>query len=415
MIERYQHPDILQIFSDEAKYKRWTLIEQSFIWGHAQNGTIPAEVLAMATAVPPPPAERVAQLEATTNHDVIAFVLAWIELWPDPKQARWVHFGITSSDLVDTAHHEALYESLDVMLELVTRLDFALQNHVSKYSSAYRLGRTHGQWAEPTTWGHRCREFSGMLTRAEDAMLSLRPTLRVVKTPGSVGTDPYGLQNSRSSARYRTTTSQVIPRDIQVSWAMAVVQAITVCEAIAMEVRLSSRAEVAEVREGAKQSGSSAMPHKTNPILSENITGLGRVARGMLAPIMETVVLHHERDISNSSVERTAVVDLAHLGATILTRTATLMEELTVDTDQMLNNLDAARWAPYSSMMAYGLTLHGATRSYEESHRMVREAFTTGSPVGYILARTGVKGKVWHDWLLGHKNPTWMLRNDDGF
>lgn len=418
MIERYMDPAINSVMSDSARYERWRWVALSHLAIATEKGMVPETALAQARATPAPTMAEVTTMEQETGHDLVAFIQAWTATMPDQRLARFVHHGMTSSDVVDTAHFTALVDAAKIIEDRAAELARTLQADAIKYKAAYRLGRTHGQAAEPTSWG---LVLHNMAIALEYALLNLQHTYNHMptwKVPGAVGTDPFGRNDWRFHRRFGKTAgagSQVVGRDVQYRWAAAVVDVVLVCERIAMEVRLSSRSEVREVREGAVRIGSSAMPHKHNPIQAENISGLARVARGMLSPIMETVTLHHERDISNSSVERTAVVDLAHLAATIARRTNRMMVNLEVDTQRMQKNLNDAWWYPYSSMLLFTLVESTSQFTYTEAHAIVRESLTRRALLPYMVISGEIDDLDERDAFIeaakDRCNPKWMLRN----
>lgn len=417
---RYRHPGISRIFDDEQKIMRWKTLSTVFMKAAANDGLIPREAADMARNTPPPPPATVAWFEERTGHDVVAFIEAWAEMFANPEYARFIHRGLTSSDLVDAGHHMALASVIQALERPVLHLLEALLVSADKHKSTYRVGRTHGQWAEPTTWGKRMKEFHGMVFRAREDLLTSWESVLVTKTPGAVGTSSLAPATAPLLLQHRfglevVDSGQACPRDFQVQWANALLRVVSACEAIAMEIRLSSRSEVAEVAEGAIRVGSSAMPSKHNPIKSEQVCGLARVARAQLAPIMESVVLHHERDISHSSVERTAVQDLAHLTARIVDTTLDLVRHLHVDRGRMCRNLSDAGWIPYASVLLYTLLEVDPSQTYASAHARVAEALQGPH---YTLVRQDMtkglsdKQKAEFFRLINQRaTPKWMLRN----
>lgn len=409
---RYEDPGMCQIFSDQAKIDRWyneTVrsmqmrgVEEPRVQGAADRAALRH----------PPSALDVQERESLTGHDVAAYL--WVvdqRAGADDAFRENLHYGLTSSDLVDNAHHEALLLATTRLMTLSTELRIVLWDLVDRHDRTYMLGRTHGQIAEPTTFGHRMHLFHTMVQTSGRNLRDMQRALMVRKTPGAVGTS--GIYNSRRDS-WAVTSSQIIPRDLQAHWAFHFVEAINACEAIAMEIRLLSGQGIQEVEEGGadRRTGSSAMPHKRNPILAENICGLARMGRGYLAPILETVVTFHDRDISNSSVERVAVPDLAHIAATCVKRTARLLRDLKVNENTMHSNLSHAGDRPYSSLAVSILQESGYP--YVESHELVSEAFRDWTPLGKLRDLMNALNydtitfdRKWEE----RANPAWMTRN----
>lgn len=412
MIERYEDPIIADIFSEKQRIRRWRDHTQNFVQRRVDAGAVLPDASVQVAAAKTPEPDEIRTREHVTGHDVAAFLQALDNAPSLGVQGRAaLHYGLTSSDLVENAHHEALYLTTQVYLTRLGTLATSLSVLAATHRRTYMLGRTHGQAAEPTTWGHRLQVFASMVRRSQSQMRDARHRVMVRKTPGAIGTSPIydGFPDT-----WQTPSTQVIPRDIQAFWAMACVQAVSVCEAIALEVRLLSRSEVGELREGGgARVGSSAMPHKRNPILAERICGLARVARAYLAPILETVPMHHDRDLANSSVERTAVPDLANLTGTLLADTTRLITGVEIDTARMIRNLDDAGYAPYSSLWVSMLQDRGV--SYVQAHEAVTEAFTKADPLLFLLDSRWLDSEEnladWRKELEEKMTPAWMTRN----
>lgn len=408
MIDRYTDPLIEDIFSQQRVIERWREAGLRSLIGLVNVGLAPQEAVDAAAAAGTPTPAEVREREQVTGHDVVAFLHEWDAKVDNEEFSRWVHRGLTSSDLVDNAHFEALFLTTQLYLSKIGRFSMALTSAATTHSKTYMLGRTHGQVAEPTTWGHRLYVFNSVLGRAQANMRRTRDAMMVRKVPGAVGTS--SLYTGQVDP-WQIPSTQVIPRDIQVAWAMACVQVVNACEAVALEIRLLSHHGVAEVREGANRVGSSAMPHKHNPIGAENICGLARVARATLFPIMETQQLWHDRDISNSAIERTMVPDLAHLTATILTRTTALVSNLEVDVQQMDWNLGNAGYEPYSSLW---VSLLQPEIGYYDAHEMVQEAFRAKDPLVAILDAMDAQNLdtiTFNAKIQGRMSAEWMTRN----
>jgi adenylosuccinate lyase len=380
VIERYTLPEMGRIWSDAHKYELWCRVEVLVLEAHAAAGTVPAEAVAPVRAAPPPTPAAVAAAEAVTDHDVIAFLTAWADNTVPREAAAWVHFGMTSSDLLDTALALQLTEATDLLLAGATELVAVLRDHALAHEHTLRAGRTHGIHAEPDVWGHRVADFAFAVARCRDRVRRAREAVAVGKLSGPVGTysniDP-AIESRvlrELGLRPAPVTTQVVFRDGIAEWVCALAELATACEAIALEVRHGQRTEVRELAEPFRtgQKGSSAMPHKKNPIRSERIAGLARVVRSYVTPVTEGIPLWHERDISHSSVERIALPDAAIGTDYLLHLTAGLVEGLVVDVDRMRANMDVTHGLLYSSSVLLELVSGGLSR--EDAYALVQAA-----------------------------------------
>lgn len=380
MIERYTLPETGGVWSDAHRYELWCRVETLVLSAHATAGTVPADVVEPVRAAPPPTPEAVAEIEAVTQHDVIAFLTAWADNTEPRGAAAYVHFGMTSSDLLDTALALQLVEASDILLAKADALVAALRDHALAHRSTLRVGRTHGVHAEPDVWGHRVADFAFALARARDRLRRAREAVAVCKISGAVGTysdiDPSVERYVADELGLRPAdvATQVVMRDGVAEWVAALALAATVCEAVALEVRHGQRTEVRELWEpfGHGQKGSSAMPHKRNPIMAERVCGLARIVRAQIVPVMEGVPLWHERDISHSSVERIALPDAATATDYLLHVTARLVTGLTVDVQRMRENLDDTHGLIYTSAVLLALVESGMSR--EDGYALVQAA-----------------------------------------
>jgi adenylosuccinate lyase len=387
MISRYTLPEMGWVWGDAHKYELWCRVETMVLEAHARAGTVPAHCVAPVRAAPPPSPEAVAAVEEVTDHDVIAFLTAWADNTVPRSAAAYVHFGMTSSDLVDTALAMQLAEATDILLGKADRLVAVLRDHALAHRSTLRAGRTHGVHAEPDVWGHRVAGFAFAAARCRDRIRRARDAVAVGKLSGPVGSysnispDIEAEVLPALGLRPPDAATQVVMRDGIAEWASALALAATVCEAVALEIRHGQRTEVRELAEpfGKGQKGSSAMPHKKNPIRSERACGLARLIRGYVTPVMEGVPLWHERDISHSSVERVALPDLAIATDYLLHLVTGLVEGLVVDTARMRANLDATGGLIYSSAVLLELVSSGMGR--EDAYALVQAAAmdTSGS------------------------------------
>ncbi len=380
MIERYTLPEMGRIWSQEHKYEVWCRVETLVLEAHASAGTVPAEAVAPVRAAPPPSPEAVAAAEAVTDHDVIAFLTAWADNTVPRSAAAFVHFGMTSSDLLDTALAVTLTEATDLLITRATALVAALREHGLAYRHTLRAGRTHGIHAEPDVWGHRVADFAFAVARCRDRLRRARDAVAVGKLSGPVGTysniDPAieAWVLPQLGLRPAEVSTQVVFRDGIAEWVSVLAMLATACEAIALEVRHGQRTEVRELAEAfsASQKGSSSMPHKRNPIRSERICGLARVVRGYVTPVMEGMALWHERDISHSSVERVALPDAAAATDYLLHLTTGLITGLTVDAARMRANLESTGGLIYTSSVLLDLVAAGMSR--EDAYALVQAA-----------------------------------------
>ena len=380
MIERYTRPEMGRVWSEAHKYELWCRVEVLVLEAQAKAGTVPTESVEPVRSAPPPTPEAVAAVEAVTDHDVIAFLTAWADNTSPRSAAAYVHYGMTSSDLLDTALAVQLTEATDILLGKATRLVAILREHALAHRDTLRPGRSHGIQAEPDVWGHRVADFAFAAARARDRIRQARDAVAVGKLSGPVGTysniDPAVEAEvmPKLGLRGADAATQVVMRDGISEWISALAIMATVCEAIALEVRHGQRTEVRELAEPfrAGQKGSSAMPHKKNPIRSERIAGLARVVRGYVTPVTEGIPLWHERDISHSSVERIALPDAAIATDYLLHLTAGLVEGLQVDADRMRRNLDATNGLLYSSAVLLELVSGGLSR--EDAYALVQAA-----------------------------------------
>jgi adenylosuccinate lyase len=390
MIERYTLPEMGRVWSEAHKYELWCRVEAIVLAAHVEAGTVPAEALEPVRNAPAPSPEAVAAVEAVTQHDVIAFLTAWADLTTPREAAAWVHYGMTSSDLLDTALALQLVDATDLLVAKATALVEALRDHALTHRATLRVGRTHGVHAEPDVWGHRVADFAFAMARSRDRLVRARDAVGVAKISGAVGTysniDPAVEQHVASALGLRAAevATQVVIRDGISEWVSALAVLATVCEAIALEVRHGQRTEVRELSEpfGSGQKGSSAMPHKRNPILCERICGLARVVRAQVVPVMEGIPLWHERDISHSSVERIALPDAAIGTDYLLHLTSRLVNGLVVDTARMRANLDATGGLIYSSAVLLELVETGLSRedAYSITQAAAMETWSSGAP-----------------------------------
>ncbi|MGZ4432552.1 MAG: adenylosuccinate lyase [Trebonia sp.] len=380
MIERYTLPEMGQVWSDAHKYELWCQVETLVLEAHARAGTVPASAVGPVRSAPPPTPEAVAAIEAVTEHDVIAFLTAWADNTEPRSAAAYVHYGMTSSDLLDTALAVQLAEATDIIVTKADRLVAVLRDHALAHRNTLRSGRTHGVHAEPDLWGHRVADFAFAAARSRDRVRRAREAVAVGKLSGPVGSysniDPAIEAEVMPALGLRpaNAATQVVMRDGIAEWVSALAVLATVCEAVALEVRHGQRTEVRELAEPFRsgQKGSSSMPHKKNPIRSERICGLARVVRSYVTPVTEGIPLWHERDISHSSVERIALPDAAIATDYLVHLTTGLVEGLVVDAARMQANMDLTNGLLYSSGVLLELVSSGMSR--EDAYALVQAA-----------------------------------------
>jgi adenylosuccinate lyase len=366
-----------RIWSDETRLARWLEVELAALEGWADVGTVPREAAdeIRANAVPPSPA-RVAEIEERTQHDVAAFVDAVAEdLGPE---GRWLHYGLTSSDVLDTGLALQVGEAGTLLLEGLDRTLEAIIHRADEHRATVTVGRTHGVHAEPTTFGAKLAGWAFELDRDRERLGRAVESMRVGKLSGTVGVYGGGDPEVERIACERLglvpepAATQVIPRDRLAELLSVLALCAASLERFATEVRHLARTEVGEVREpfGKRQKGSSAMPHKRNPVVAERICGLARVVRAAAQVGLENVPLWHERDISHSSAERVVVPDAFLALDYMLDRFAWLVEGLVVDGERMRANLESSRGLVFSQRVLSALVAAGLSR--DDAYRLVQ-------------------------------------------
>ncbi|MBA2384416.1 MAG: adenylosuccinate lyase [Actinobacteria bacterium] len=377
MIPRYSRPVMSAIWSEEAKLGRWLEVELAALEGWAEVGAVPREAVESirSQAVPPTP-QRVAEIEARTQHDLAAFVDAVAEELGD--DGRWFHYGLTSSDVVDTALALQIGEAGALVLAGVDRAFAVVAARAEEHRETLTIGRTHGVHAEPTTFGLKLAGWAFALERERLRVARALEGMRVGKLSGAVGTysasDPEveRVACERLGLEPAPSSTQILQRDRHAEVLNALAQLAASLERFALELRHLARTEVREVEEpfGRGQKGSSAMPHKRNPIVSERICGLARVVRAAAVVGLENVALWHERDISHSSAERIVFPDAFLAVDYMLDRFAWLLEGLVVREGRMRENLDASHRLYFSQRLLLALVESGVGR--DDAYRLVQ-------------------------------------------
>ena len=398
MIPRYSLPEMAALFTDEARFSLWLEVELLAVEAWAELSVIPPEHAASCRARAPKVdedfVEAVLEREKVTDHDVAAFVDVVQEAIGAPE-GSWIHHGLTSSDVVDTALCATLTRAGDLLLDAVDDLIATLRRRAGQHRGTPMLGRTHGMHAEPTTFGNKLALFCLQAARDRDRLRAARRSIAVGKLSGAVGTysniEPYVEEHvCRALGLTAVPATQVIARDRHAEYLYACTAIGTTIEAIALEVRHLQRSEVAEVEEafGAGQKGSSAMPHKRNPITAERLCGLARVLRGYVLAGFEDVALWHERDISHSSAERIILPDASLVAYYALRRATKMIDGLVVKSDRMLENLlEGSHGLVFSQPVLLALVTAGLTRgeAYRIVQRDARRAYEERRPFREIL------------------------------
>ena len=400
MVPRYSRPEMAAIWAPENRYRIWFEIEALAAEAMAEIGDIPAEVactirergVAKLAGIGPADLDRIDEIERETRHDVIAF-LTWLAEGIGPD-SRFVHQGLTSSDVLDTCLAVQMTQAADLLLADLDALLAALRRRAFEHRRTLTIGRSHGIHAEPTSFGLKLAGHYAEFARDRARLVLARAEVAVCAISGAVGTyahvDPRVEEYvaTRLGLVPETVSTQVIPRDRHAQFFCTLAVIASGVERLATEVRHLQRSEVREAEEffHAGQKGSSAMPHKRNPVLSENLTGLARIVRAAAVPALENVALWHERDISHSSVERAIGPDATVTLDFALVRLAGMMDKLTVHPERMAANLEALGGVVHSGEVLLALSRAGLSR--EEAYAVVqRNAMATWTALGQPGAR----------------------------
>ena len=368
MIERYSRPELKEIWTDEGRYRRWLQVEIAVCEIQCERGLIPRKAFEAIASKASFDIARIDEIERDVRHDVISFLTAVGErIGPE---SRWVHFGMTSSDVIDTGMALQIRDAGKLLLVDVDRLCAVLRKRALEFRDTPCVGRTHGIHAEPMTFGLKLLVFYAEMCRNRERLKGALTEASVGKISGAVGTFahlPPDLEEevcARLGIGFEPAATQVVQRDRHAALICVLALIAASLEKFSVEFRHLARTEVREVEEefGAGQKGSSAMPHKRNPWRFENVTGLARVMRGYALAALENEALWHERDISNSSVERVIFPDATTTLDFMLNRLAGLIETLVVNEEQMRTNLDLTRGLAFSGALLLELTQKGLSR-----------------------------------------------------
>ena len=400
MIERYTRPEMASIWLDENRFQKMLDVEILACEAFAKLGAIPKEAVNTIKEKAAFNINRINEIEATTNHDVVAFIKNISENVGD--DAKYFHFGLTSSDVLDTALSMQMVEAVDLLIKDTEEVIKALKEKAVSYKKTPMMGRSHGVHAEPISFGLKMALFYKEMQRGLERLKSARETIAVGKISGSVGTfanvDPYVEEYvcKKLGLKPAGVSSQVLQRDRHAYYLNMIALVGATLEKIALEVRGLQKTEIGEVQEyfAQGQAGSSSMPHKKNPITCERITGLARVLRGNATAAIENVALWHERDISHSSVERIVLPDSTILLDYMLDKMKTLISELIVNEDKMLENMEVSKGLVYSQHVMLELIKKGATRmaAYDIVQKAALEAHESGRHFkGLLLKDDAIK------------------------
>ena len=394
MLPRYTRPQMAAIWAPENRFRIWFEIEAHACDAMAELGIVPKDdaraiweggkkAMAALKAAPKGNVEKIDAIERVTKHDVIAF-LTWLGEFFGPS-SRFVHQGMTSSDILDTSFSVQLTEAADILIGDVDRLLAALKKRALEHRNTPTIGRSHGIHAEPTTFGVKLAGHYAAFARNRARLVAARAEIATCAISGAVGTfanvDPRVEEHvaKKLGLTVEPVSTQVIPRDRHAMFFSALAVAAASIENLATEIRHLQRTEVREAEEffSAGQKGSSAMPHKRNPVLTENLTGLARVVRSAVVPALENVTLWHERDISHSSAERYIAPDATVTLDFALNRLTSVVDQLMVYGDRMKGNLDSLGGLVFSQRVMLALTQKGMSRedSYAAVQRNAMEAW----------------------------------------
>ncbi|MGB9073064.1 MAG: adenylosuccinate lyase [Terriglobales bacterium] len=376
MIPRYTRPEMGRIWSDENRFRTWLAVEVAATETLAAAGIVPKDAARAIRERAGFNVDRIFEIEAEVKHDVIAFTTAVAEIVG--PHARWFHYGLTSNDVVDTAQALLIQQASSLISGDLERLADVLERRAWEFKDTPMIGRTHGIHAEPITFGFKIANWYSETQRNIARFKTATEDLRVGKFSGAVGTFAHLTPEfeeeicSRLGLKAAAVSSQVIQRDRHAHYLATLAVIASTLDKIATEIRHLQRTEVREAEEffSEKQKGSSAMPHKRNPITCEQISGLARVVRANAQAGFENVALWHERDISHSSVERIIIPDSTTLADYLLSKTASLIETMFVYPERMLANLDSTRGLVFSGQLLLDLVEAGVSR--EDAYRLVQ-------------------------------------------
>jgi adenylosuccinate lyase len=400
VIPRYTRPEMARIWSDENRFRTWLAVEVAATETLAEAGLVPKEAAKAIKERADFRVERIHEIEAEVRHDVIAFTTAVAEIVG--PHARWFHYGLTSNDVVDTAQALLIHQASQVIAQDLHRLAEVLERRAWEFKDTPMIGRTHGIHAEPITFGFKIANWYSETQRNITRFMAAAEDMRVGKFSGAVGIFAHLTPEleekicARLGLKAAAVSSQVIQRDRHANYLATLAVIASTLDKIATEIRHLQRTEVREAEEffSEKQKGSSAMPHKRNPVTLEQISGLARVVRANAQAGLENVPLWHERDISHSSVERVILPDSTTLADYLLTKTTNVIDTMFVYPERMRANLESTRGLIFSGQLLLDLVEHGMTR--ENAYRLVQDH----------AMRAWKEGLNFHDEILADKEIT---------
>lgn len=420
MIERYSVKKMATLFSDESRYEAYLEVELAASEAWSKLGVVPLKDYQALAEKAHVDVKRIGELESITHHDVVAFTRQVGETLGEEK--AWLHYGLTSTDVVDTALGLLYKKADDVILEDLKKLLAAVKEKALAYKMTPCIARTHGMHAEVTSFGLKWANYYAELERDIASFEEARVGIEACKMSGAVGNyanvDPFVQDEVAKKLGLRSAdiSTQVLSRDFHERYGASLAISASTFEKIAVEIRNLSRSEIQEVEEGFSkgQKGSSAMPQKRNPIASENICGCARMMRGYLSPLLEDNALYHERDISHSSVERVAFIDMIELFTYSCERLTKVIENLSVFPSNMLRNISLTHGAVYAQRVLSALVAKGMLR--DEAYDLIqplamkasqgqgdfKEDLKTSAKVASILSPEEIEGLFANDFYLRH-------------
>ena len=378
MIERYRIPGIEKIWSDENKFQKWLDVEIAVMTAMAKKGLIPEKAVIEVKRKGKFQIERIREIEETTNHDVIAFITNVAE--NVGKYGRYIHKGLTSSDVIDTANALLIMDVSKIIKKDIKKIKDILKRQALKYKDLLCIGRTHGQHAEPTTLGLKFLSFYSEMLRAEETFNEAVENVKYGKISGAVGNFAHlspaieKIALRELGLKPEPVSTQIVPRDRYLRYLFAIAVIGAALERAAMGVRHLSRTEIGEIQEpfARGQKGSSAMPHKKNPIICERICGMARLLRGYIVPAFENVSLWDERDISHSSIERIILPDSTQLIVYMMRKMEYVFDKIVVNEDRIKENLNFGGGVIFSQDILIALVDKGLTR--DEAYNIVQKS-----------------------------------------
>ncbi len=422
MIDRYTLPEMGALWSEQSKFQKWLEVEIAVCEVHAEMGTIPQAAVEQIKARASFSVERINEIEKTTNHDVIAFTTNLAE--NIGEAARFVHYGLTSSDVVDTANALLLRDACDLLLKKIECFLEVLKRRAFEFKETPQIGRTHGIHAEPTSFGLTFALWYDEMRRNRERLRRARETVAFGKISGAVGAfallDPQVEEKvcARLGLKPAPVSTQIIQRDRYAEYLTSLAIIASSLDKFALNIRHWQRTEVGEAQEKFTmgQKGSSAMPHKRNPIISERICGMARVVRANSLVGLENVALWHERDISHSSAERVVLPDSSIALDYMLHKATSLIDGLVVHSKRMLENIQATRGLVFSGQLLLALTQKGVARetAYEWVQRNAMKVWDENKNFRELLSSDAdISGKLSAGELDGVFNLDTYLRNID--